>query len=100
MRIVAIVRRGGQQQQSVAAPRDHLRQPPAQRIVAIRAGGGTDAMMRLVDDRQVPRRTLEFLQHAFLLGEIERCQAKRDRVERIAAELKLPPLLLQAKPHR
>ena len=95
MRIVAVMRRRREQQQSVAAPRDHLRQPPSLRILAIRARPGTDAMMRLVNDRQIPRRSLEFLQHAFLLREIERCQAKRNRVERIAAELKPSPLLLQ-----
>ena len=89
------MRRRREQQQSVAAPRDHLRQPPSLRILAIAARPGTDAMMRLVNDRQIPRRSLEFLQHALLLREIERCQAKRDRVERIAAELQPSPLLLQ-----
>ena len=95
MRIVAIVRRGGEQQQPVAAPGDHLRQPPAQCVVTIRACRLADAVMRFVDDREVPRRSLEILQHPFLLDEIERGQAERDRIERIAAQLVLPPLLLQ-----
>ena len=61
MRIVAVMRRRGQQQQSVAASRDHLRQSPPQRVIAIRAGGGTDAVMRLVDDRKVPAGTFKLL---------------------------------------
>ena len=70
MRVVAVVRRRSEQQQPVAASRDHLRQAPAQRVVTIR-GGGADAVMRLVDDRQVPRRTFEVLEHTFLFGEIQ-----------------------------
>ena len=54
MCVVTVMRRRGQQQQSITASRDHFRQSPTQRVVAIRAGAGTDAMMRLVDDRQIP----------------------------------------------
>src|SRR4051794_6024763 len=73
--IVAIMRCRSQQQQPVAASRYYLRQPSAQCVVAIRARGGADAVMRLVDDRQIPRRALEFLQHPLLLREVERGQA-------------------------
>ena len=95
VRVVAVVRRRGQQQQPVAAPSDHLREAPAQRVVTVRAGGGTDAVVRLVDDRQVPRRTLEVFEHALLLGEIQRGEAERGRIERIAAQFEPASLQLQ-----
>ncbi len=95
MCVVTVMRRRGQQQQSITASRDHFSQSPTQRVVAIRAGAGTDAMMRLVDDRQIPTGTFKLLEHAFLLGEIQRREAKRDRVERIAAQLQPEPLRLQ-----
>ncbi len=54
-----------------------------------------DAMMRLVDDHQVPGDALQLRQHAILLGEIDRGQTQRGRVERIAAEFQAAPGVLQ-----
>ena len=97
MRIVSVMRRGGQQQQPIAPPRNHLRQASALGIRAIDRRRGTNAVMCLVDDRQIPRRALELLEHALLLGEVERNQAQPDRIERVAAELQFASLFLQCR---
>ena len=87
MRVIAVMRRRGEEQKTVGTAGHDLGQATAQRVVAVRAGGGGDAVMRLVDDGEVPGGTFQVLQHAFLLGEIERDQAQRDAVERVAAKL-------------
>src|SRR6059058_5291977 len=97
MPVMSVMRRRSEQQQSVAASRDRLRQTPPQRVFAIGARGGADAVVRFVDDREIPGRTLEILEYPLLFGEIQRRKAQSDRIERIAAKLELSPLRLQRR---
>ena len=90
MRVVAVMRRRRQQQQPVGLARAST---SASRR---RWFSSPDAMMRLVDDHQVPRDAFQFRQHVILLGEIHRGQAQRGRVERIAAEFQAAPSVPQA----
>ena len=84
MRIVAVVRGGGQQQQAVGFGGQHLGKAAAPAVA-------TGAMMRFVDDDEVPADPLQFGQHPVLLGEVDRGQAQRRGVERIAAEFQSVP---------
>ena len=67
MRIVSVMRRRGQQQQPVGLGRQHLGETAALVFLA-------DAMMRLIDDDQIPGDAFQLRQHAILLGEVDRGQ--------------------------
>ena len=93
MRVVAIVRRGRQQQQPVGLARHDLGQAAALRILARGGVGGADAVMRLVDYREVPSGALQLLQHRFLFGEIEGGQYERGAAERVTAHFQFSAFL-------
>jgi hypothetical protein len=55
-------------------------------ILPVSGGAEPDAVMRLVDDDQVPGGALQLLEDLLLLGEVDRGQAVGDMVEGVGAE--------------
>ena len=96
--VVAVVRRGGGQDQAVAAAGQDLGQPPPQRVLAVLHPADVHAVMGLVDDHRVVAGPVELLQHPLLLEEIDRHQAQRDVVEGIRAKLRAAADLFQLRP--
>src|ERR1019366_1646721 len=75
MRIVTIMRRRRQKQQAVGTASQYLGQSSAICTLLGHVGAEPNAMMRLVDDHQIPCGPLQLFQNVILLGEIKRRDA-------------------------
>ena len=93
--IETIVGGGGKQQEPIAARSQHLSQASTPGILPVAAAAKPYAMMRLIDDHQIPDGALQLLQHLFLLGEVHRGEAVGHVVEGIGSQHQLAAALLQ-----
>src|ERR1039457_209472 len=86
MCIMAVMRCRRKKQQTVAAPRQHLRETAAVCGLLRHIMTESNAMMRLIENHQIPAGPLQFLQNVVLLREIECRDTQRNGIEWIGAE--------------
>jgi hypothetical protein len=91
VRVVAVVRGGSEEEEAVAAAGEHLGEPSTAGVLPVTGAVHADAVVRLIDDDEVPGRTLQLLEDLLLLREVDGCKAERDVVEGVGPQRQPTP---------